>query len=204
MFGSPVPQHRTALALVVFSVIDGALRIILKNRELPRLLVDERTKLDAAAGELSRRIVGDGGYLEQLYTFSPRTKENPGIIVSYFLLVASHMLPKHIVEDFFSAVTRPANVLDTEIIAYAIQRLRWKVEYTNVVYSLLPAEFTLSELQRTYEAILGRLLDKRNFRKKMLSLGILKDTGKKKRLGRSRPAEVYAFKERKLTYVQVL
>lgn len=204
MFSSLVPQHRTALALVVFSIIDGELRIVLKNNELPQLLVDERTKLDAAAGELSQRIVGDGGYLEQLYTFSPRTRENPGIIVSYFLLVPSHALSKYVIEDFVPATTNPNNDLDRDIIAYAIQRLRWKVEYTNVVYSLLPDEFTLSELQRTYEAILGRPLDKRNFRKKIVSLGILKDTGKKKRSGRARPAEVYAFKERKLTYVEVL
>lgn len=204
MFGSPVPQHRTALALVVFSVIDGTLRIILKNRELPRLLVDERTKLDAAAGELAKRIVGDGGYLEQLYTFSPRTKENPGIVVSYFLLVPSHALSKHVIEDFVPVSTRPNNALGIDIITYAIQRLRWKVEYTNVVYSLLPDEFTLSELQRSYETILGKPLDKRNFRKKMLSLGILKDTGKKKRLSRARPAEVYTFTKRQLTYVEIL
>lgn len=198
------PQHRTSLALIVFSVIDGTLQIILKKRELPRLLVDERTKLDAAAGKLSQRVAGDRGYLEQLYTFSPRTRENPGIVVSYFLLVASHALPKHIIDDFVSVSTRPNNALDTEIIAYAIQRLRWKVEYTNVVYSMLADAFTLSELQRTYEAVLGRPLDKRNFRKKILSLGILKDTGKKVRLGRARPAEVYAFAKRELTYVEIL
>lgn len=198
------PQHRTSLALVVFSIIDGRLGIILKKRELPRLLVDERTKLNAAARELSQRIVGDGGYLEQLYTFSPRTRENPGIIVSYFLLMPSHALSKHIIEDFVPVSSDPNNVLDKEIVAYALQRLRWKVEYTNVVYGLLPQEFTLSELQRTYEAILGRPLDKRNFRKKILSLRIFKDTGKKKRPGRARPAEVYTFTKRQLTYVEVL
>ena len=85
-----------------------------------------------------------------------------------------------------------------------MQRLRWKIEYTNIVYSLLPKEFTFGELQKVYEAILGRTMDKRNFRKKILSLGILTDTGKKKTQGRSRPAEVYRFKSREMTYVEVL
>src|SRR3989304_1373996 len=56
------------------------------------------------------------------------------------------------------------------VIGYALHRLRAKLDYSNVAYSLLPADFTLSQLQRTYEAILSRPLDKRNFRKRILSL----------------------------------
>ena len=92
---------------------------------------------------------------------------------------------------------------DKEIISYAVQRLQWKIEYTNVVYSLLPREFTLSELQLTYEAILGKELDKRNFRKKILFLKLLKDTGKKRTGTVARPASVYEFRKRSPVRVKV-
>ena len=75
--------------------------------------------------------------------------------------------------------------------------LQAKLEYSNVAYSLLPAEFTLSQLQRAYEAILARPLDKRNFRKRMLSLGIIEATGRTATEGRHRPAQLYAFRERR-------
>jgi 8-oxo-dGTP diphosphatase len=83
------------------------------------------------------------------------------------------------------------------VVAYAQQRLRNKLAYSNVAYSLLPAEFSLSQLQQTYEAILGRDLDKRNFRKRIESLGILEDTGRKASVGRHRPAKLYRFRERR-------
>ncbi len=74
--------------------------------------------------------------------------------------------------------------------------VRAKLAYSNVAYSLLPAEFTLSNLQNTYEAILGRALDKRNFRKRVLSVGILEATGRQAGAGRHRPAQLYRFRER--------
>jgi len=83
------------------------------------------------------------------------------------------------------------------VIDYALRRLQAKLEYSNVAYSLLPAEFTLSQLQRGYEAILTRPLDKRNFRKRMLSLGIIEATGRTATEGRHRPAQLYAFRERR-------
>jgi 8-oxo-dGTP diphosphatase len=81
-----------------------------------------------------------------------------------------------------------------DIVTYAAKRLRAKLEYTNAAYSLLPREFTLSELQEVYEAILGKRFDKRNFRKKYLELGLIKPTGRKTAGGRQRPAALYSFK----------
>ena len=97
----------------------------------------------------------------------------------------------------------PVRVTDRNIIKYAVQRLQWKIEYTNVVYSLIPFEFTLSRLQTTYEAILGKTLDKRNFRKKILSLGLLKKTGKILKGFKARPALVYGFRKRTPVMVKV-
>lgn len=79
-----------------------------------------------------------------------------------------------------------------EILAAAVARLRGKLSYSTVAYGLLPDAFTLAELQRAYEAVLGHPLDKRNFRKKVLSLGML-DTAPGQRRGPHRPAQLYRF-----------
>jgi 8-oxo-dGTP diphosphatase len=85
----------------------------------------------------------------------------------------------------------------SRILEYAVERLRNKLEYTTVGFQLLPKEFTLTQLQRVYEAILGRRLDKRNFRRKMELLGILAPLKKQVREGRNRPAQLYAFSQRR-------
>jgi 8-oxo-dGTP diphosphatase len=90
------------------------------------------------------------------------------------------------------------------MLQYALQRLRWKLEYTNIVYSLLPRDFTLTELQRVYETILDRPLDKRNFRKKMLSLGMLQATPSVVKIGAHRPARLYRFRRRSPMIIEVL
>ena len=80
-----------------------------------------------------------------------------------------------------------------KIIEYAIHRLRKKVQESDFAFQLMPEEFTLSELQKAYEIILNEEQDKRNFRKKIIELHILKDLKKKKMEGAHRPAAVYSF-----------
>ena len=80
--------------------------------------------------------------------------------------------------------------------AYAEERLRNKLEYTNVAYSLLPRRFTLTQLQRVYEAILGEPQDKRNFRRRVVGLGIVRETGQSVKEGAHRPAMLYEFSSR--------
>ena len=89
-----------------------------------------------------------------------------------------------------------------KIIAAALERLRNKVNYTSVAFQLLPKKFALSELQRAYEVILDQALDKRNFRKKMLQLGILRNTGEHTTEGRQRPARLYSFTETRVIKFQ--
>ena len=84
-----------------------------------------------------------------------------------------------------------------DVLEYALERLRNKLEYTNVAYSLLPGRFTLSQLQRVYESILGRKLDKRNFRKRMLSREIIEPTAERQAEGAGRPAQLYRFSSTK-------
>ena len=79
------------------------------------------------------------------------------------------------------------------VIAQAVERVRAKLDYTNIAYGLLPDEFTVRDLQATYEAILGRGLDRRNFRKRMISNGIIESTETRRREGAHRPALLYRF-----------
>ncbi|MBI5620065.1 hypothetical protein HY950_03830 [Candidatus Gottesmanbacteria bacterium] len=211
--------QRIGIKLVLFSVIDGTLRVYSEQGNVPSLEWTGEKSLDQTVDELVRRIPGlatDQGYREQLYTFSS-TEVSPSaevplsgtkvgeydVAIAYYVLLGEHKIPQSVRSRWipYNAMTDSPDLVT---ITYAVQRLRWKIEYTNVVYSLLPAAFTLGQLQRVYEAILGKQVDKRNFRKKILSLGILKDTGKKKRTGRARPAEAYSFKKRTLSYVEVL
>jgi 8-oxo-dGTP diphosphatase len=74
-----------------------------------------------------------------------------------------------------------------------LRRLRYKLEYSAVGFQLLPHEFTLSELQHTYEIILGERLDKRNFRRRMLHSGIIEET-LHRRVGEGRPARLYRYR----------
>lgn len=188
--------------LVMFSVIEGRLRVFLPNDCLPIGVLVEKKSLNGLARDILERSIGSSAkdaYLEQLYTFSYPKKKETEIVVTYFVLVPEFCIPEKEGKKWVDSQVR-----NDRIIKYAVQRLRWKIEYTNVVYSLLPKEFTLSELRSTYEAILGRKLDKRNFRKKILSLNILKPTGKKKKLGKARPAKTFCFRKRKLEFVEVL
>jgi 8-oxo-dGTP diphosphatase len=88
-----------------------------------------------------------------------------------------------------------------EILKRAVQRLRAKASYSNIVYGLMPEHFRLSELQTMYEIIIDGKLDKRNFRKRMLATGLLQETGKKDLLGAHRPAMLYQFKKMEITFL---
>jgi 8-oxo-dGTP diphosphatase len=83
-----------------------------------------------------------------------------------------------------------------EIVHYALWRLRNKILYSTVAFQLLPPEFTLTELQRVYEMVLGETLDKRNFRRKVADAGVVVETGGVTRQGTRRPARLYRFTQR--------
>ena len=142
-------------------------------------------------------------YTEQLYTFGtpgrdPRTRV---ITVAYFALVPHDAIHPQAGRDahetgWFSISKLPTLAFDhAEIVDYAYKRLRYKLEYTSVGFQLLPDVFTLTELQKAYEIILEEQLDKRNFRRKILSAEILEETGEKKKEGEGRPAMLYRYRE---------
>jgi 8-oxo-dGTP diphosphatase len=200
-----------ALVVVIFTVESGGLQVLLIRRSAPpfqgfwALPGGVFSGDEALAKAAARRLVDETGvedvYLEQLYTFTDLDPHLPTVAVTYFALV-NHMQARlqqrrawrpawHAVASLPELAFNNRSVID-----YALTRLRYKLEYTNVAYSLLPESFTLSELQRVYESILGRPLDKRNFRKWILARGIVRPTGGTRSEVAHRPARLYAFTSR--------
>ncbi|MFZ1301323.1 MAG: NUDIX domain-containing protein [Candidatus Microsaccharimonas sp.] len=142
-------------------------------------------------------IVKDLSYIEQLYTFDTVARDPRGHAVSVTYMGAGREIIPTSPDG--SAAFFPVNALPTtaydhkDIINYAHQRLIAKITYTNAVYAFLPPRFSLAELQTAYEAIFGYELDKRNFRKKFLSLGLTAETDEMRREGAHRPARLHRF-----------
>lgn len=211
-FGSP----SVTTDVVIFTVKNDDLKVLLIKRAdkpfknhwaLPGGFLLKKETTHKAAERILREKAGVADvYTEQLYSFDDlkRDPRNHIMTVVYFALSPRQNLAKRGQNlqspTLFSVDHLPKLAFDhSRIVKYAIKRLRAKLEYTNVVYSLLPKEFTFSQLQKTYETILGRELDKRNFRKKFSLLGLVKPTGKIHRKGAQRPAVLYKFSSRKLS-----
>ena len=158
---------------------------------------------EAAKRVLYERTRVENVYLEQLYCFSaPNRYPSARVItVCYFALLGSHNIKiTHNSEfeikgvEWHSVYNSPSLAFDHEnIIKYAIRRLRERLEYTNIAFQLLPPKFTLTDLQKVYEIILNKPLDKRNFRKKILSLNILEELEEYTKSFSKRPARLYNF-----------
>lgn len=142
--------------------------------------------------------------VEQLYTFDTVARDPRGHAVSVtYMALGKDIVP--VASDttespeFYPIDDLPALAYDhADIITYAHERLKAKITYTNAVYALLDPLFTLTQLQKAYEAILGHELDKRNFRKKFLSLDLVRETGERYREGAHRPARLYTFNSQEL------
>lgn len=199
-----------AILVVLLTIADGCLKTLLFRHEsgvwaLPSGIPDSDEDLQQAAERVIRgHLDVSTEYLEQLYTFGGTL--NPSgeriIEVAYYGLVPTELLqpnqqrmPESI--NWFPVVSLPRLLGDhAQVVEVAHLRLRGKLAYTAVGFELLPATFTLAELQNLYEIILGKVLDKRNFRKKVLDLGILEPTGERFMTvkGRGRPASRWRFR----------
>lgn len=143
-------------------------------------------------------------YKEQLYTFDTVARDPRGHAVSVtYMGLGKDIIPEASKTtqnpQFYPVTHLPEMAYDhKDIIRYAHERLQSKITYTNAVYALLDSLFTLSQVQAAYEAILCRALDKRNFRKKFLSLNLITPTNEYQRDGAHRPALLYKFNKQKL------
>ncbi|MBI5766484.1 MAG: NUDIX hydrolase [Verrucomicrobia bacterium] len=207
------PHPAVTVDGVVFGYDDADLKVLLIQREaapyklrwaLPGGFVEMTESLeDGARRELAEETGITQLYLEQLYTFGePKRDPRERVIsVAYYALVK---LADHTVRAasdarnvaWFPVADLPALAFDhEEILDVALRRLKGKIRYEPIGFELLPEKFPLSELQRLYETILEQPLDKRNFRKKILSMGLLADTEEIQQDVAHRAARLYRFDE---------
>jgi 8-oxo-dGTP diphosphatase len=210
-------QYETPLVtvdIVLFTADADQLQVLLIQRKsqpfqhmwaIPGGFIRTGETLEEAA---KRRLLEEtnikGIYLEQLSAFGTPERDPRArvITVAYYALIGADRLKLEAsanAEDvrWFSITQLPELAFDhRNIVQRAWERMKTRLKDSNISFQLLPERFTLTELQRVYELILDRKLDKRNFRKKMLSLDILAQTDQTKMEGYHRPAQLYAFKER--------
>lgn len=198
--------------IVIFTIQNNDLKVLLVKRDIepfkgkwaiPGGFVRMEESLEEAAKrELQEETGVKNVYLEQLYSFGDPKRDPRGrvITVSYIALVNSENIKLEAATDvseaqWFSVKKLPSVAFDhKKILDYALQRLKWKFEYTTVAFSMLPKEFTISQVQNIYEIVFNKEFDKRNFAKKLLAIDILDEEGIKKDVSH-RPPMLYSLKK---------
>ncbi|MDQ7959470.1 NrtR DNA-binding winged helix domain-containing protein [Flavobacterium lindanitolerans] len=213
---SPVQNIRIAVDAIVFGYQNNKLYVLLIQQKfgsekaywaLPGGLVKEdETLKDAVKRELHEETNVAINYFEQLYTFGDdiyRDSRNRVISVAYFALVDSSKFDIKADSDaenvkWFEIKAVPQLAFDHNLILdKAVERLKAKLTYQPVGFDLLPEEFMFSELENLYCTILEKEIDRRNFRKKILSFGIIEETDKFSPIKSGRPAKLFKFNKQK-------
>ena len=208
--------------LIIFALADTGLEVLLAKRDaepfagqwaLPGgwIHLDEDADLEAAARRVLKAKTGvETPYLEQLQTFGNAVRDPRGwsLSVAYVALLSAGELAARNDARTTDAAWWPISghtigvplVFDHPIIFLAaLARLRNKVEYSTLPVHLLPAGFTLGELQSVYERILGRRLDKSAFRKRVAEANFVEPIPGEMRRASNRPAQVYRLKRPRST-----
>jgi 8-oxo-dGTP diphosphatase len=212
MYSYKHPHPAVTTDIVLFTIEQGDLKVLLIERAaepyagqwaLPGgfVQIDEDLKA-AAVRELQEETGVTGVYLEQLYTYGEpnRDQRERVITIAYYAMIAMNKINLSAASDasdvrWFSFKKLPALAFDHHrIITMAHDRLASKVDYSTIAFQFMPDDFTLGELQGVYESIQGEVLDKRNFRKRILTYQCLQDTGRKQRNGNHRPARLYTVR----------
>jgi 8-oxo-dGTP diphosphatase len=207
---------RPAIAVdcVVFGLDERDLKVLLIQRKLPPAhawaLPGGFVRIDETLDEAARRELAEEAgvrdvFLEQLYTFGQldRDPRERVVSVAYYALAKLRDHELRAATDavgvgWFALDDVPRLAFDhSRIISAARERLRGKVRYAPIGFELLPPRFSLTQLQRLYEIVLGKLLDKRNFRKKLLAMDLLVETDEVEQGVRHRAARLYRFDRRK-------
>ena len=207
--------HEVTTDVVIFTIKDGKLKVLLVKRAhepfkgkwaIPGGFIRISETIDAAALRILKEKTNvQNIYLEQLYTFGDPLRHPTARVITcaYFALIRSDDIVLSFEDN--SEITEvqwhpvyelPPLAFDhKEIIEYSLKRVRERLEFCPIAFQLLPEKFTLTELQKSYELILDKKLDKRNFRKKFLALSILKELDECTKSGSKRPARLYSFNE---------
>jgi 8-oxo-dGTP diphosphatase len=207
---------KIAVDAIVFGYSENKLNVLLIKQKFGVLknqwalvggfVKDHETLNNAVNRELQEEAGIRVNYLEQLYTFGDDIDRDPRfrvVSVAYFALVNSTKLVLTADSDaedakWFSINDLPKLAFDHQaIIDTAQKRLQSKLTYQPIGFDLLPKEFLFSELENLYCTILEKVIDRRNFRKKILSFGIVEETEKFGKKIKGRPAKLYMFNKQK-------
>lgn len=207
---------KIAVDAIVFGYSDNKLNVLLIKQKYGELknqwalvggfVKDNETLFEAVNRELKEEAGIKVNYLEQLYTFGDNIERDPRfrvISVAYFALVNSTKFVLTADSDAEEVKWFPINELPElafdhkEIIQVAQKRLQSKLSYQPVGFDLLHKEFLFSELENLYCCILEKEIDRRNFRKKILSFGIVEETEKFGKKIKGRPAKLFKFNNQK-------
>jgi ADP-ribose pyrophosphatase YjhB (NUDIX family) len=213
------PHPAVTTDIVIFTIRNDELKVLLIKRALsphkgewalPGGFIRLEESLEECAGrELEEETGVSGVYLEQLYSFGKpdRDPRERVITVAYYALIPSDTLKIKAASDaagtsWFGMQELPELAFDhQEILKLAHQRLVAKLDYSTIAFQFMPKAFTLSELQQVHELISGESVDKRNFRKRILSLNLIRETGKERKAGAHRPARLYRVINRSRVHV---
>ncbi|MEI6352827.1 MAG: NUDIX hydrolase [Candidatus Nomurabacteria bacterium] len=210
-----LPFALIAIDLCLLKIINNELCVFLTDVNKDSLyqglkcLPGGLVRLDESAEDTLKRIIVQKGllkmdkiYTEQLYTFSDIKRDKRGRVVSCAFLG----LYSGLSEEGFIPIGKIKKLAydHSLILKTGLERLKTKIEYTTIIKKLFSNNFTFSELQKVYEIILGKEIDKRNFRKKIDSLNILEETKDKRKEGRMRPASLYKFKTKNIETLNIL
>lgn len=207
---------KVAVDAIVFGYSENQLNVLLIKQKYGVLknkwalvggfVKDNETLFEAVNRELQEETGITVNYLEQLFTFGDDIQRDPRgrvISVAYFALVNSTKLNVRADSDaeeaqWFSIAALPDLAFDHKLILEtALKRLQNKLTYQPIGFDLLPKEFLFSDLENLYCTLLNKEIDRRNFRKKILSFGIIEETDKFGSKKNGRPAKLFKFNKLK-------
>jgi 8-oxo-dGTP diphosphatase len=207
---------KVAVDAIVFGYSDNQLNVLLIKQKYGTLknkwalvggfVKDNETLFEAVNRELQEETGIAVNYLEQLFTFGDDIQRDPRgrvISVAYFALVNSTKFNVKADSDaeeaqWFSIAALPDLAFDHKLILEtALKRLQNKLTYQPIGFDLLPKEFLFSDLENLYCTLLNKEIDRRNFRKKILSFGIIEETDKFSSKKNGRPAKLFKFNKLK-------
>ncbi|MFC2117707.1 NUDIX domain-containing protein [Bacteroidota bacterium] len=208
------PKHFVALDCIIFGFDEGELKLLVVKRDLVPArgqwslmggFLELNENLKSAAQRILHNLTGlKNVFMEQLFTFG-EVDRDPGertVSVAYFALLKIEDYDKDLVSlnsaQWFPMSEVPELIFDhNTMVNKALKRLRRKARVRPIGFELLPKKFTLPQLQSLYEAIYNKTYDKRNFRKKILSTGLLVKHEEKDKLNSRKGAFLYSFDKKK-------
>ncbi|MEE1945048.1 NUDIX domain-containing protein [Pedobacter sp. KR3-3] len=213
----PVFNSAVSIDCVLFGFDGGELKILLieRNEEpfkdwwaLPGNLVGVNESLDQSALRILHELTGLSDiYMEQYYTFGEVNRHPQGRVITVAYYAMLRLGGDKALKPLTSYAKRAQwiNVKDLPKLGFdhqhifdkGLEKIKRRIKHLPIAFELLPEKFTLTQVQHVYELILGKKLDKRNFRKKILSFGVLKELDEKQKGVSFRAATLYKFDKRK-------